>query len=72
MNFDLSGHTALVTGAAQGIGEGIASRLAGAGAEVVVADLALDKAGAVADKLTAEGVSAYASIISPTRGSARR
>ena len=60
MNFDLSGHTALVTGAAQGIGEGIASRLARAGAEVVVADLALDKAGAVADKLTAEGGSAYA------------
>ena len=60
MNFDLSGQTALVTGAAQGIGEGIASRLAGAGAEVAVADLALDKATAVADKLTAGGAKAYA------------
>ena len=60
MNFDLSGQTALVTGAAQGIGEGIASRLARAGAEVAVADLALDKATAVADKLTADGATAYA------------
>ena len=60
MNFDLSGQTALVTGAAQGIGEGIASRLARAGAEVAVADLALDKATAVADKLTADGAKAYA------------
>ncbi len=59
MNFDLSGQTALVTGAAQGIGEGIASRLAGAGAEVAVADLALDKAGEVAEKLTAGGAKAY-------------
>ncbi len=60
MNFDLSGHTALITGAAQGIGEGIASRLARAGAEVVVADLALDKAGAVAAKLAADGGKAHA------------
>ena len=60
MNFDLSGQTALVTGAAQGIGEGIASRLAHARAEVVVADLALDKATAAADKLTADGAKAYA------------
>ena len=60
MNFDLSGQTALVTGAAQGIGEGIASRLASAGAEVAVADLALDKAGEVADKLAAGGGKAYA------------
>ena len=60
MNFDLSGQSALVTGAAQGIGEGIASRLAHAGAEVAVADLALDKATAVADKLKAAGTKAYA------------
>ena len=60
MNFDLSGQTALVTGAAQGIGEGIASRLAHAGAEVAVADLALDKAKAAADKLKATGTKAYA------------
>ena len=63
MNFDLCGQTALVTGAAQGIGEGIASRLASAGAEVAVADLALDKAGEVADKLAAGGGKAYAVLL---------
>ncbi len=37
--FDLSGRTAIVTGAATGIGEGIARMLATAGADVVVADI---------------------------------
>jgi NAD(P)-dependent dehydrogenase (short-subunit alcohol dehydrogenase family) len=37
--FDLSGQTAIVTGAATGIGEAIARRLADAGAIVSVADL---------------------------------
>lgn len=39
--FDLTGQTAIVTGAAGGIGETIARRLATAGATVVVADLNL-------------------------------
>ena len=37
--FSLAGQTAIVTGAAAGIGEAIARRLAGAGARVAVADL---------------------------------
>ena len=60
MSFDLSGQTALVTGAAQGIGEGIADRLAKAGAEVAVADLAIGRAGEVAERLGGEGAKAYA------------
>jgi 3-oxoacyl-[acyl-carrier protein] reductase len=36
--FDLSGHTAIVTGGAAGIGEAISRRLGAAGAKVVIAD----------------------------------
>jgi len=36
--FDLTGQTAVVTGAATGIGKAIATRLAGAGARIAVAD----------------------------------
>ena len=49
--FDLSGQTAIVTGAAQGIGEAIAHRLAAAGATVAVADLNGEKAEQVAGSL---------------------
>lgn len=46
--FDLTGQTAIVTGAATGIGEAIARRLARAGATIAVADLNADGARAVA------------------------
>jgi NAD(P)-dependent dehydrogenase (short-subunit alcohol dehydrogenase family) len=48
MAFELSGQTAIVTGAAAGIGEAIARRLAKAGAAVAVADLNLAGATTIA------------------------
>src|SRR5690348_6293243 len=49
--FELSGRKALVTGGAQGLGEGMARALAAAGAAVVVADLQEDAGRAVAGAL---------------------
>ena len=48
---DLNGRKALVTGAAQGLGEGMARALAAAGAQVVVADLQKDLGATVAESL---------------------
>lgn len=53
--FDLGGKTAVVTGAGDGIGKGCAQILAAAGASVIVSDLNLDKAKAVADEIVAAG-----------------
>ncbi len=50
-NQDLTGRVALVTGGAQGLGEGMARALAAAGATVVVADLQDEAGQAVADSI---------------------
>ncbi|HXA06482.1 MAG TPA: SDR family NAD(P)-dependent oxidoreductase [Bryobacteraceae bacterium] len=51
MAFELTGQTAIVTGAATGIGEAIARRLAKAGAAVAVADLNLAGATAISSSI---------------------
>lgn len=53
--FDLTGRLALVTGAGQGIGAGIARHLAAQGAEVVVNDIVRDRAEATAKAIRAGG-----------------
>ena len=53
---DLAGRTALVTGAAQGIGRACTERLAAAGAKLLVLDLDPDGAAEVADQVGGEAV----------------
>ncbi|MFC3962369.1 SDR family NAD(P)-dependent oxidoreductase [Nocardia jiangsuensis] len=53
--FDLTGRSALVTGAAGGIGSAVAEALAAAGAAVLVTDLDGAAAAAVAEKITGNG-----------------
>ena len=57
--FDLAGQTAIVTGGAQGIGEGIVHRLANAGTQVAVADKSFDGARAVAEQLQSKGLKGF-------------
>src|ERR1700685_3164975 len=52
---DFTGKVAIVTGAAQGIGEAYARALADAGAAVVVADIAADAGQAVAKQICSDG-----------------
>ncbi len=59
-NAELTGQIAVVTGAAQGLGLGIARELAARGARVVIADLQQEKAATAADSLTETGLSVVA------------
>ncbi|HXH40726.1 MAG TPA: 3-oxoacyl-[acyl-carrier-protein] reductase [Thermoanaerobaculia bacterium] len=60
MKIDLTGRTALVTGASRGIGEAIASRLGETGAHVVCAARSLDQVERVAAAIVAGGGKASA------------
>jgi len=64
--FDLSGRTALVTGAGQGIGAACAAALAQAGAHVFCTDRDGDRARETAQRLLAAGLSASARTLDVT------
>jgi len=60
MSMQFEGRTAIVTGAASGIGAAIAKELAAEGATVIVSDIAEDKAQAVCNEIAGSGGSAFA------------
>src|SRR6476620_3718394 len=64
MLFDLSGKVALVTGAGQNVGAGIARVLAGQGAAVAVNDIRVERAEDTVNEVTA-GVARVAAELGP-------
>jgi 3-oxoacyl-[acyl-carrier protein] reductase len=61
--FSLEGRSALVTGAARGIGAAVARAFASAGAAVLVTDIDKDAAAQVADEITQAGGHAGAAVL---------
>ncbi|MGH8485901.1 MAG: SDR family NAD(P)-dependent oxidoreductase, partial [Pseudomonas sp.] len=59
-HYDFSGKTVLVTGGAQGIGQAIVEGFAASGAKVLIADLNLTPAQALAGELREQGMQANA------------
>lgn len=68
--FRIDGKVAIVTGAAAGIGRGIAELFAAAGASVVVSDLDADAAASAAEAIRCDGGIAAATACDVTRESA--
>ncbi|MCV7408179.1 beta-ketoacyl-ACP reductase [Mycobacterium florentinum] len=66
-SFDLTGRSALVTGAAGGIGSAVAQAFAAAGAAVLVTDIDEDAAKAVAARITEQGGAADSASLDVTR-----
>jgi NAD(P)-dependent dehydrogenase (short-subunit alcohol dehydrogenase family) len=65
----LTHQTAIVTGAARGIGKGIALALAREGANVVIADINAEAAAQVADEICGQGLSAAGIAVDVTQAS---
>jgi NAD(P)-dependent dehydrogenase (short-subunit alcohol dehydrogenase family) len=55
MKIDLSGRTAVITGASRGLGEAMAKALGGAGAQVALVARDVERLGAVRDAITQRG-----------------
>src|SRR6266700_1072110 len=58
--FALNGNVAIVTGGARGLGKAMATALAQAGSNLVIADIDLEEAQKTASELQKEGVEALA------------
>jgi len=71
--FDLTNKTALITGAASGIGESIARTLAQAGAHVYITDVKRDEGKKVTDSIISSGArAAFLPSMSPTKNPATK
>ena len=67
--FDISGRTAIITGASRGLGAGIARALGQAGANVVLAARSRSRLAVVAEEITDAGGTAHAVVCDATRRS---